>query len=102
VADIRIRVKPLLLIGFAVAVAIVAIAVATALGGRGGTARTESAQSRGVGAAAPAYGHPPGCSSTASKPRHSRITLAEFDHTVWCERYHASPNSSLDQFIGAP
>jgi hypothetical protein len=104
VADIRIQVNPLVLIGLTVAVAIMAIAVATALGGRGGTARTEGAQPRAVGAepAAAASGHPPRCPSTAGTPGHSRLTLAEFDRRVWCERYHATPNSSIYQFVGVP
>jgi hypothetical protein len=104
VAGLGIQLNPLTLIGLAVVVAILAIAVATALGGRGGTARTEGAQSRAVGAgpAAAASGPPPGCSSVASTPRYSRITLAEFDRRVWCERYHATPNSSIDQFVGVP
>ena len=105
VAHIWIQVNPLVLIGLAVAVAILAIVVATALGGRGGTARTEGAQTRGVaaGPAAAASGHaPPRCSSTTDKRHHSRLTLAEFDRRVWCERYNATPNSSIYQFVGVP
>jgi hypothetical protein len=103
VANVRIQVNPLLLIGLAMAAAVIANTVATtALGGGGGTARTESAQPRAASAAqaAAAYGHPPRC--PAAKPHHGRIALADFDRMVWCERYHGTPNSSIYQFIGAP
>jgi len=104
VADIRIPAHPLPLIGLPVTVAILAIAVAAALGGGGGTARSVGAQPRTVSAAqaAATYGYPSRCTSIASKPRHSRISLAEFDRRVWCERYRATPNSSIYQFVGAP
>ncbi|HTX11286.1 MAG TPA: hypothetical protein VME22_21870 [Solirubrobacteraceae bacterium] len=98
--------SPLVLGGIAVAVAILAIALANVLGGNGGTAGTHGAQSGGIGAepaAAAAPGPPPGCSSAAiTPPRHSRITVGEFDRRVWCARYHATPNSSIYQFVGVP
>ncbi len=104
-AGIRIHVSAFLLVGITVAVAIAAIAVATSLGGRGGTARTAGAQQRqGTGAAqsAAANGLPPQCPSITGKPRFTRAKLAEFDRIVWCERYRETPNSSVDQFVGAP
>jgi hypothetical protein len=104
-ADIRTRVSPLVLGGLAVAVAILAIAVATALSGGGRTVHTQASQPIGVGAATPvvaAPGPPPGCSSITNTPRRSRITVAQFDRRVWCERWHATPNSSIYQFVGVP
>jgi hypothetical protein len=97
--------NPRLLIGLAVVVAILAIAGVTALGGRGGTGRTESAQRPGAAATqAPAaeVRPPPGCPATVTKLRYSRAKVAEFDHAVWCARYRATPNSSVNQFVGAP
>jgi len=105
VTGTRVPVTPLLLTGVAVAVAILAIAVVTALGGGGGTGRTESAQRAGAAATqAPAADvrPPPGCTSTVRKLRYSRAKVAEFDHAVWCARYRATPNSSVNQFVGAP
>jgi hypothetical protein len=101
----RIRPSPFVLIGLAaVATAILAIAFATALGGHSGVAATAGAQAGGVraGPAAAAAGPPPGCSSAAITPRHGRITVEQFDRRVWCERYHATPNSSIYQFVGVP
>jgi hypothetical protein len=104
VADIRIPGKAMLIGLAVVTVAIVAFVVALPLGGAGTTAPSERAQPRDVGAAqvAAAYAYRTRCSSVGRESDHAKVTLAEFDRRVWCARYRAHSNSSIDQFVHAP
>jgi hypothetical protein len=102
--DLRIPANVLGLIGAAVVAAAILAFVLTAPFGGGGTAGSTRGQPGGIGGprAWVAYRNSPRCSGAAIKPHHRRITLAEFDRIVWCERSIAHPNSSIDQFVSAP
>jgi hypothetical protein len=104
VADIRIPGKAMLIGLAVVAAAIVAFVVALPLGGAGTTTPSDRPQPFDAGAAqvAAAYAYRTRCPSVARESDHAKITLAEFDLTVWCARYRIHSNSSIDQFVHAP